>query len=108
MGRYYNTGAQTESSLQAEIIKLSTNLPNLWVVKVMSCNKRGCPDLICCIKGRFVAIEVKTTALRSQLSDSQRAQLGEIEKSGGVSCVVRSAKEFLDVYKKIIESENDL
>lgn len=49
--------------------------------------KAGVPDLLCCVNGRFVAIEVK--AERGRVSPLQEHHIGEIEKAGGVALVVR-------------------
>lgn len=111
MGKYCggkNGFRARESAVQAEIIKFADSLPGLWLVKVMSSNKRGCPDLLCCIGGKFVAVEVKTPRTRSTLSDSQRAQMSGIKKCGGLSYVVRSKEEFFNVYKSVVENELDL
>lgn len=51
----------------------------------------GWPDVTACIAGRFVAIEVKTA--KGKLRDSQISCLEEIERNGGIVCVIRSFDE---------------
>ena len=47
----------------------------------------GIPDIICCIKGRFVAIETKAPGKIANVSANQRAQLERIVGAGGLSIV---------------------
>lgn len=53
--------------------------------------KPGDPDIIICLDGRFVAIEVKTPEGRQ--SDIQKQREKEIRDSGGAYFVVRSLDE---------------
>lgn len=48
----------------------------------------GVPDILTCIKGRFVAIEVKTPT--GKLTKIQQYQIDQINKSGGVAFVATS------------------
>jgi hypothetical protein len=48
----------------------------------------GTPDIICCIDGDFVGLEVKGP--KGDLSDSQKEFQRNIEKAGGRYHVVRS------------------
>lgn len=49
----------------------------------------GTPDLICCINGQFVAIEVKSNkGVPTKLQDKR---IDEIRSAGGVAMVVRPA-----------------
>ena len=47
----------------------------------------GVPDFLCCIKGRFLAIEAK--AGKGKTTALQDKNLHLIEKAGGVSLVIR-------------------
>lgn len=68
-----------------------------YVFKVVSANRGGVPDLVCCIKGRFVAFEVKVG--RNGATELQRINIEQIVKNGGEAYVVRS----LDEVKNILE-----
>lgn len=48
----------------------------------------GIPDLLCCIKGRFVGIEVKQPS--GKLRPAQRVVLREIYDAGGIAAVVET------------------
>lgn len=71
-----------------------------WVLKYWAGSqytKSGIPDLLCCINGYFVAIEVK--AEKGKLSPLQEHQIGEIHKAGGEAIALRPSEwgEFLDL-----------
>lgn len=80
-----------ESVIQRAISDYLTSLPECWVIKVMAANKRGTPDLLAVINGRFVAIEVKAPG--GKPSKLQLAQLRRIENAGGVAMLVESVDE---------------
>ena len=68
---------------------LETN--NHWYLKVQGgCNapSSGVPDILACIHGRFVGIEVKTPTGR--VSKLQEYHIDQINKSGGVAFVTQS------------------
>lgn len=88
-----------ESQIQKRILDYLKRLPDCWVVKVISCNKNGTPDILACVRGRFVALEVKTDTGRT--SAIQDFQLEQIASAGGISAVVRSLDEAVAVLKNI-------
>jgi hypothetical protein len=51
----------------------------------------GSADLIGCLDGRFVALEVKTATGR--VAPEQRQWLDLVRRHGGFACVVRSVEE---------------
>ena len=76
------------SKLQTKVLKYLKTLPKCWAVKVLSANERGCPDILCCIDGRFWAIEIKE--VNDRISKIQQKQLDRIATAGGGWLVVRS------------------
>jgi hypothetical protein len=68
---------------------LDRNMPGLWSVKPRGgpFGKTGCPDILVCWHGFFVAIEVKS--LEGDTTPMQMIQLKAITKAGGVAAVVR-------------------
>lgn len=58
-----------------------------WYVKFMGTafTKAGTPDLLCCINGRFVAIEVKSNT--GKPSELQKYNIEQIHNSGGIALV---------------------
>lgn len=86
--------AQRESKLSRNI---QTRLRELGVFcfKVHGSEhmQAGLPDIIACVDGRFVGMETKMPAERTNLSRIQRHIQLQIQKAGGESYVVCSANE---------------
>ena len=95
----------SESKLQKQIID---DLPG-WNVKTIATNKRGTPDLLCCIPmskkqikklfkkqkkiGVFVALEVKNPNGKGVTSKLQKYRIKHIKEAGGIAGVVKSLQE---------------
>jgi hypothetical protein len=86
-----------ESTIQTKIIKYVDSLPKSWTVKIINCNKNGTPDVLCCIEGRFVAFEVKTST--GIVSELQRYRISEIRSAEGEAYIVRSLEEVKDILR---------
>lgn len=63
-------------SLQSKILKYLMHQPDTWLVKIVVCNQRGCPDILCCKNGMFIAIEIKEG--KDRVSEIQNEQLSRI------------------------------
>lgn len=59
-----------------------------WNVKTTGIRKVGCPDLLCCYKGRFVALEVKRASTGYGATARQQHELLKIRQSDGYAQVV--------------------
>jgi hypothetical protein len=59
----------------------------------------GVPDFLCCVNGRFVAIEAK--AGKGQATALQLKNLDQINKAGGRSCIINESN--FAYLKEIIE-----
>lgn len=72
---------------------LDANMPSHWRVMPRGgpFGKIGCPDILICWMGIFVAIEVKSES--GQASGAQMAQLKLIQQAGGVAAIVRGFDE---------------
>lgn len=75
---------------------------NIWFVKTWGggYQRSGLPDIIACVKGHFVAIEVK--AEKGKLSKLQEHELFTIRESGGYTMVLypegyEEFKKFIDI-----------
>ena len=92
---------QLESKIQRKILNYLNTIPNLYVVRVMTANIRGVPDLLICYKGHFIALEVKSDI--GTVTKIQQYNMSQIETAGGKAAVVRSVG---DVIKFLLELEN--
>jgi Holliday junction resolvase len=86
----------SESAIQTGILKYLKSLPNTWAVKIVTSNKNGTPDILACVEGQFVALEVKTAS--GSTSPIQDFQISQITGAGGTAAVVRS----VDDVKKVL------
>lgn len=87
----------SESTIQKKILKYLGRQPHCWSVKVIMTNANGCPDILCCCKGRFVGIECKRPG--GKLSRLQEHHINEIRRAGGTAIVaqcVEDVKEVID------------
>ena len=69
-------------------------------------NRVGTPDILCCVGGKFLALEVKSEI--GKLSESQRDIIKEIERCGGIARVVRSVEEVREILSEIERSLKEL
>lgn len=76
---YENKG---KNSLQAYVIKRITPHKDIKLVKVMKANESGVSDLLFCVRGRFVAIELKID--NNTPTDLQKQFLEDVERAGGI------------------------
>ena len=91
----------TEQAIQKEIVKLLEEDYNAYVVKVQVASKSGVPDLLVCIEGMFLGIEVKRPTSKHTTTRLQEYNLDKIEKAGGKAMVAWNAemvKEMVDEY----------
>ena len=79
-----------EKTLQRQIIKYLSTAPNVWSLKTIASNRRGAPDVICCIAGRFVAFEIKAPGKLATLTPIQQHQIDQIRLNGGIAEAVDS------------------
>jgi hypothetical protein len=86
--------------------------PDSWAFKVVGSpyQMAGVPDLMFCINGYMVALEVKfqrpgesEDVAKAKATAQQRVQIMRINRAGGISAVVLSAKEALDVIARGLE-----
>jgi hypothetical protein len=72
---------------------LDRRMPHHWKVKPRGgpFGKAGCPDVLICWQGIFIAIEVKSD--EGEPSALQMANLKQIQFAGGVACLLRGYDE---------------
>lgn len=60
---------------------------------------KGKPDLLACIKGRFVAFELKVGS--NDMQDDQKIHKIRIERSGGLHFTPYSLAEFISIVQEV-------
>ena len=90
-----------ESNFQTKIIKYLESI-GAYVVKynASGISKTGVPDLIACVNGTFVGIEVKSA--NGVPSKLQEYNLNQIRKSGGVGLILYP--KYFNEFKELIEN----
>lgn len=96
----------TEAVLVRRIMReLAARYPSAWQFKVVGNPYQmiGVPDILLCVSGRFVGLEVKNPwpgetpeAARARTTPVQRSQIAKIVAAGGTAAVVVSVEEALD------------
>ena len=84
---------QPEARIAARILSYLRSLPNSWWIKTHggAYGRRGIPDLIGCIHGRFYALEIKRPGQKAR--PLQEHVLNEIADAGGIVAVVTSKED---------------
>lgn len=77
-----------ETKIKKKIFNFLTKNMGGYVLKMTGSHFQinGIPDIICCINGRFVAVEVKTK--NGKLSKLQALNLQNIKKARGIGLVI--------------------
>lgn len=57
----------------------------------------GLPDIVACVEGIFLGIEVKSPRRKKELTPRQALHLSDIKKSGGISGVATSLDEAIEL-----------
>lgn len=87
-----------ESDIQKKIIDYLQS-EGAWTVKTIQCNKAGVPDILCCLNGRFIALEVKTE--KGKASALQLRNIKQINHAGGIAAIVRSVEDTKQILKEL-------
>lgn len=61
----------------------------------------GISDIIACVNGRFVGIEVKRPGAKNEQSEQQKVHERNVKKSGGTYLLVDSLQEVIDYVESI-------
>lgn len=80
----------SEAVIQNKIIKYLKSI-GAYTIKTISTNRNGTPDILCCLDGKFIALEVKNN--KGITSALQEHHIKEIKNCGGIATVVRSVED---------------
>ena len=88
-----------EQAIQAKIQKYLIS-QGYYVVNVMKASRAGVPDLLVCVDGVFVGLEIKNETGRP--TDLQLHNISRINDAGGVAGVVRSIQDVEELLKDLV------
>lgn len=96
-----------ESDITKRILKYLKTLPRCFCWKEHGgiYGTSGIPDIIVCIDGRFIALEVKTQ--KGKTTPLQDAAIRKIRLSGGSAFVVRSVEDAKNAINRAFGGKND-
>jgi len=82
-------------------IKLHLKKKKVWHLKVHGgpMQMAGVPDLLLCVKGKFVALELKAPG--KKVTRLQQHQMERIKDSGGLAYVIDDFDIFLDTLHEL-------
>ena len=81
---------QAETKFKISFVKELKKIPKSWWVKTQQVALRGTPDILGCVNGQFIALELKVD---SKLTRLQEINLNDIGASGGVALEVRPSDQ---------------
>ena len=94
---------KSEQDIQSDILKYLKSV-GAYTIKVSAATKAGIPDIICCYKGRFIAIEVKRPDTKNNVSPLQVANITMIINAQG-EAIVAWDKEMVKTFINNIDKE---
>lgn len=95
-----------ESELQSKCIEFLKRNDIYYINKYGDGRSgKGCPDLICCIGGRFVAFELKVGL--NKMKPDQRIHKKRIERNGGLHFFPYTLEEFIGDVQGVIAGQYD-
>ena len=71
---------------QNKVVPFLDTLPNTWYESIQQVSINGTPDILACIKGKFIALEFKSE--EGEPSPLQLHKLDLIQRAGGMGIVV--------------------
>jgi len=89
-----------ESKLQQKCINY-LQAKNIYYINIHGggWGAKGAPDLIACIKGKFIAFELKID--KNGMQPDQRLHKKRIEANSGLHFCPRTIEEFIDIIKAL-------
>ena len=87
----------SEAVLRRKIVAaIKRQYPQAWVYHPCDTTHSGIPDLLCCVEGKFLALEVKTPT--GYVTPIQYAILSQIHLAKGKAHVIRNVEELTGFY----------
>jgi hypothetical protein len=101
---------KAESLFQSRLVQILKNeFPKIKIFKIQQTSKRGDPDLLICVEGRFIALELKKDT-KSKPTRLQKHILEQVKAAGGFACVCHpdNFKELIENIKEMVSGNNQV
>lgn len=94
-----------EGKLQKQIIEFLTPMRDVYFFNKWGngVEEGGIPDLIMCVKGRFVGLELKNPNGSNDVDPRQAIHIKKIQRAGGYSTRVRSFQHFIKIFNSLYQ-----
>lgn len=91
-----------ETLFRARFQKKLDEIPGSWWESIQQKAIQGTPDILGCVGGAFVALELKATPT-SKITALQQLKLGRIDEAGGIAWVVHpeNAEDILTILRMV-------
>lgn len=91
-----------ETKFRKKFRKYLDEIPNSWFESIQQKTINGTPDILGCINGIFVALELKSSA-KAPITPLQAFKIEAINAAGGCSAIVHPGnfKDVLEALRKI-------
>lgn len=91
---------QAETRFKNKLVPRLKKLPFSWVLKTQEVARSGTPDVLMCLSGIFVCIEIKADS--GKVSKLQEYNLSKIKEARGIALVVQPSN--LDASIQFLEN----
>lgn len=92
---------QSEATLTKKVREYLTARKDLFFWKASDRFQKGIPDIIVCVQGNFVGIELKTAV--GSPSAQQKIFIKKINNAGGVAAVCRSVADVEEALQEALK-----
>jgi hypothetical protein len=98
-----------ETSFRKKVVQALKTFPKTYIISISQRSIRGTPDLLVCIQGHFVALEIKSS-LKASISELQRHALQKILEAEGVAFIIapENAISILSLLKRMAFGETKI
>lgn len=76
-----------ERKFRDKVVTWLKQLPNIAIFSIQQKALKGTPDLLCCVNGTFVALELKSSE-KAKVSALQNFYIEYIKRANGVAMIV--------------------
>ncbi len=74
---------QNETKFKEKVLRDLKKIPQCYVLKTQERARKGVPDLLVCLRGKFIAIELKVDG--EEPEEIQRVTLEKIQSADGLA-----------------------
>ena len=95
--------ARTPEGKVKDEIKKVLKIRGIWyfMPAANGFGKQGIPDFVCCVEGKFLAIEAKAPGKRNNTTPNQDARIDEIRKARGWALVVDDVQQLIEFLEDV-------